>query len=53
MFEYLKIVIADLFGPKPGELNVSRNDVPKQMYYVPTTDAKNIRAVAEKNHTGS
>lgn len=51
--EYFKVVIADLFGPKPGELNVSRNDVPKQPHYTPVTDAKNIRKVEEKSHDGS
>lgn len=51
--EYFKVVIADLFGPKPGEWSVSRNDVPKQTHYVPVTDAKNIRAVEEKSHDRS
>lgn len=45
MFEYVKVLIAELFGPKPGELSVSRNDTPKEPRYTPVTDAKNIQRV--------
>ena len=45
MFEYFKVLIAELFGPKPGELRVSRNDTPNEPRYTPVTDAKNIQQI--------
>lgn len=45
LIDYFKALMAELFGPKPGELCLSRNDDIPSERYAPVTDAKNIQTL--------